>query len=262
MTFAPTTTRTSMPSMVGSITLQNDTTITPPDSPLSPVNLSLPSLAESHDYQYNPHYLLCPRHKERAQHMPTLYLPPLLSLSLDELCIPEPTSSFRPYTTYQPDLAAATLALHRALHHFRPITEQHADMPFDEAFNWDELSLPEDTEREWFAVVTHSKAKSGTTDGPLYEVNKHAHEEALRHGGLILYWDSAPHPVTGVKMTTCIWRSRAHAIAAHSGPHHIRALRRAVATHERYDMHRYRLRKIRGESTLRVERYDDGDEGW
>lgn len=63
-------------------------------------------------------------------------------------------------------------------------------------------------------------------------------------------------------MTTCIWRSRAHAIAAHSGPHHIRALRRAVAMHSRYDTRRYRLRKVRGESTLRVERYDNGDDGW
>ena len=78
----------------------------------------------------------------------------------------------------------------------------------------------------------------------------------------ILFWDSAPHALTGVRTTVCIWRSRAHAIAAHSGPHHIRALRRVLKTHERYETRRFRLRTVRGESALRVESYDNGDEDW
>lgn len=250
-----------MPSVFGSITLQNDIASSPPDSPLSSVDLALASLPDSEsDYQTDsdPHYL--PEYSARQQS--TFYLPPLLSLSLDALRLPEPAGSYRPYTTYQPDYSAATLALHRALHHFRSVTDNHSETPFEEAFNWDELYLPVDAEREWFATVTYSKAADGSNDGALYEVNKHAHAEAVRHGGLILYWTSAPHAVTGVRTTACIWRSRAHAIAAHSGPHHIRALRRALSTHTRYDMCRFRLRKVRGESTLRVERYDCGDENW
>ncbi|EKM54265.1 uncharacterized protein PHACADRAFT_257997 [Phanerochaete carnosa HHB-10118-sp] len=165
-TIAPTTIRAQMPSVFGSITLHNDATISPPDSPLSYVDLSLTSLPNDLDYQSDPHHLPGFDSKEYgAQRKPVFYLPPLLSLPLEALCLPEPAGSYRPYTTYQPDFAAVTLDLHKALHRFRPITENHAEAPFDEAFNWEELYLPEDTEREWFAVVTHSKTKNGSDDG-------------------------------------------------------------------------------------------------
>ena len=114
----------------------------------------------------------------------------------------------------------------------------------------------------------------------LYEADRQAHEEAVQNGGvsyippsfglqlivfspqLILYWYGIPHPETGLNLATCIWQSRAHAIAANSKPHHVRAMRLAAASYERYELARYRLRKVKGESVLRVEPYDSGDVGW
>ena len=52
--------------------------------------------------------------------------------------------------------------------------------------------------------------------------------------------------------------------ARHRGKlaHHVRAMRLAIASYERYDLERYRLRKMRGETGVRVEAYDGGDVGW
>ena len=65
-----------------------------------------------------------------------------------------------------------------------------------------------------------------------------------------------------MNLATCIWQSRAHAIKANSRPHHIRAMRLAAASYERYDLERYRLRKVKGERGVRVEAYDGGDVGF
>lgn len=119
----------------------------------------------------------------------------------------------------------------------------------------------------------------------LYEADKKAHEEAVQNGGvrlatsllinnigvltelvthpqLILYWYGTPHPRSGLNLATCIWQSRAHAAAANSRPHHIRAMRLAAASYERYELERFRLRKAKGERRVRVESYDGGDVGW
>lgn len=77
-----------------------------------------------------------------------------------------------------------------------------------------------------------------------------------------MYWYGTPHPATGLNLATCIWQSRAHAIAANSRPHHIRAMRLAAASYERYDLERHRLYKVRGERNIRVDSYDGGDIGW
>ena len=61
-----------------------------------------------------------------------------------------------------------TLELHKALHLFRPVTEHYASVPFAEAFNWDEITLPEDIERDWFAVVIYSKQQDGSNAGRKY----------------------------------------------------------------------------------------------
>lgn len=39
-------------------------------------------------------------------------------------------------------------------------------------------------------------------------------------------------------------------------------MRLAAASYERYELRRYRIRKLRGERALRVEPYDQGDVGW
>jgi hypothetical protein len=92
---------------------------------------------------------------------PVLYLPPLLSRLPSQDVLPLPSSSvvdsaFRfdkpgiSYTkSFLPSIDQASLDLHRALHHFRPTSAGYASRPYAQAFNWDELELPEETEREW-----------------------------------------------------------------------------------------------------------------
>ena len=98
---------------------------------------------------------------------PTLYLPPLLS-SLPKHISHEhpPNSKFPPLVTETrlPDIDPASLSLHKALHHFRPLTPNYASVPYSEAFNWSELVLPEDEEREWYCVVFRSKKKPDRDD--------------------------------------------------------------------------------------------------
>ncbi|KAI0743601.1 hypothetical protein C8Q80DRAFT_1220556 [Daedaleopsis nitida] len=218
----------------------------------------------------DPHVL--PTFSRRSQ-SPILYLPPLLSslpvgvvqpnYSTSSPAFSSPSAP-RPLSTDSrlPSIDQASLSLHRALHNFHPITDEYATMPYKEAFNWEELELPEEDEREWYTVAFRSKRREGSDGGPLYDADKKAHEEAVQNGGLILYWYGTPHPQSGLNLATCIWQSRAHAAAANSRPHHIRAMRLAAASYERYDLERYRLRKLKGERHLRVEAYDGGDVGW
>ncbi|KAH9847143.1 hypothetical protein C2E23DRAFT_863518 [Lenzites betulinus] len=219
---------------------------------------------------HDPHVL--PSFETRAT-SPILYLPPLLSslpLDVGDAHSPAPFPAFsspsapRPLSTESrlPSIDQASLALHRALHHFRPVTEEYAKTPYPDAFNWSELELPLEEEREWYCVVFRSRRRDGSDGEPLYEADKKAHEEAVQNGGLILYWYGTPHPETGLNLATCIWQSRTHAAAANSRPHHIRAMRLAAASYERYELERHRLRKVKGETRLRIEPYDGGDVGW
>ena len=81
---------------------------------------------------------------------PVLYLPPLLS-SLPASYEPAQKPLLHPPLTTEtrlPDIDPASLSLHHALHHFRPIDEQYAARPYSESFNWDQLQLPEEDGRQ------------------------------------------------------------------------------------------------------------------
>ncbi|KAG5645213.1 hypothetical protein DXG03_006731 [Asterophora parasitica] len=197
-------------------------------------------------------------------HAPVLYLPPLLS-SLPDRYPSEPIPSENPplvTETRLPDIDPASLSLHKALHHFKPLDADYANKPYPEAFNWSELVLPEDEEREWYVVVFRSKRKAGSDGGALYDADKLAHEEAVRNGGLILYWYGIPNPETGINLATCIWQSRKHAVAANTRPHHIKAMRLAAHSYEVYSLARHVLRKEKGSTGVTVEPYVDGEVGW
>lgn len=79
----------------------------------------------------------------------------------------EPAGTYRPLKTetHLPDIDPASLYLHKALHYFRPVTTEYAETPYEAAFNWDELRLPDEAEREWYAVVFRSKRKEGSDGG-------------------------------------------------------------------------------------------------
>jgi hypothetical protein len=98
---------------------------------------------------------------------PILYLPPLLS-SLPHTISSQKLNTVPPPLTTEtrlPDIDPASLSLHKALHHFRPLTDAYADVPYTVGFNWDDLELPEDEEREWYIVAFRSRRKDGSDGG-------------------------------------------------------------------------------------------------
>ncbi|KAF8234051.1 hypothetical protein L208DRAFT_1263833 [Tricholoma matsutake] len=195
---------------------------------------------------------------------PVLYLPPLLS-ALPEGLPSYPVSLEKPPVvteTRLPDIDPTSLSLHKALHHFTPVNSDYAITPYSEAFNWEKLVLPEEDAREWYCVVFRSKRRPGSDGGVLYEADKLAHEEAIRNGGLILYWYGIPDPTTGMNLATCIWQSRRHAIAANSRPHHIQAMKFAAESYEIYSLERHVLRKDKGQTSVTIEPYIGGEVGW
>lgn len=116
----------------------------------------------------NPHDL--PTFTEASsmeRHSPVLYLPPLLSSLPHHIRVPVLNSSTPPLSTETrlPNIDPASLSLHKALHHFRPLNEDYAVTPYAEAFNWNELELPEEEEREWYIVAFRSKRKAGSDGG-------------------------------------------------------------------------------------------------
>jgi hypothetical protein len=146
---------------------------------------------------------------------PVLYLPPLLS-SLPKTFPPRPTapSEHAPLVTETrlPDIDPVSLSLHKALHRFQPLNAEYAVAPYARAFNWGDLELPEEEEREWYCVVFRSKRKAGSDGGrswgfarvavgvclpmcltALYAADRMAHEEAVRNGGVSDVCFHSPH---------------------------------------------------------------------
>ncbi|KAG8710706.1 hypothetical protein FRC08_016811 [Ceratobasidium sp. 394] len=211
-----------------------------------------PATKGNHDY-YNQYYGRVP---------PTITPLPKLPPHPDRL---------HPTATRLPDIDPASLSLHRALHFLKP-REGFAKLPYAETFNWDEIGnayhsdegvdAKGELEREWYVVAFRSRRKAGSDSAALYEADKLAHEEAVQNGGLIMYWYGVPDPETGDNLATCIWQSRAHAVAANSQPHHIKAMRLAAASFEYYTLERHVIRKWRGEPGLEVVPYTGGEVGW
>lgn len=149
----------------------------------------------------DPHSL--PSFDSFTANAPILYLPPLLS-SLPENILPHDLPSLYPPViteTRLPNIDPVSLSLHKALHYFRPLSSDYANNPYSDAFNWSELVLPADEEREWYCVVFRSKRAPGSESGrkssfgfpvpslivfslALYDADKYAHQEAVRNGGV------------------------------------------------------------------------------
>ncbi|GAA5987738.1 hypothetical protein JCM10908_007192 [Rhodotorula pacifica] len=218
---------------------------------------------------------------------PLLYLPPLLSrlpTHTQEAAAPFSGESTIDYTnSHLPRIDATSLALHRALHIFRPVTPLYAISPYPASFNWADVVLEDDAagnvkaqEREWYIVAFRSKRRDGFTPEEaldLYGADREAHEEAVQSGGLLLYWFGSPFPseadappattashalpwstdLAGRNLATCIWQSRADAVDAMKGERHKRAAKLASRSYESYTLERYVLRKDAGDLTVRVE---------
>lgn len=139
---------------------------------------------------------------------PILYLPPLLSPLPGHV----PHHSHSPseeelssFSTHLPDIDPASLALHQALHRFHPKDNMYAAREYSDAFNWSELGLDEGVEREWYCVVFRSRRNKESESLSLYQADREAHEEAVKNGGLVMYWYGVPDE-TGLNLATCIWQ--------------------------------------------------------
>ncbi|EIW70808.1 hypothetical protein TREMEDRAFT_18027, partial [Tremella mesenterica DSM 1558] len=193
-----------------------------------------------------------------------LYLPPLLSPLPHNVshghAEGERPEALAEFTTRLPDIDPASLALHEALHGFRP-KEEYASLSYDEAFNWHELSLPLEISREWYCVVFRSVRNPASSSLSLYAADRAAHQEAVQNGGLVMYWYGAPSS-TGENLATCIWQSRRHAVRAIAGPRHMEAMKHAKGAYERYELERWVLSKSEGEKGVRLGKWEGGDVGW
>jgi hypothetical protein len=104
---------------------------------------SLPRPSPSDIYQT--HHHLPPNETSLIPSSPILYLPPLLSplpVHVSRQSPPRDGPSHEvlaEFATRLPDIDPASLDLHQALHHFRPLKGGYALEPYQEAFNWSEL---------------------------------------------------------------------------------------------------------------------------
>ncbi|MCO5599853.1 hypothetical protein L7F22_053960 [Adiantum nelumboides] len=125
-------------------------------------------------------------------------------------------------------------------------------------FNWSELpSLPVEDEYTWYGVAFRSKRKVGSESLNLYEADRRSHEEAVDSGGLLMYWYGSPNAVTGHNLATCIWTNRQDAIRASALPLHARAAAHAFKAYESFELNRYAIVKVKGETKLRLEEWTE-----
>lgn len=121
--------------------------------------------AASHEHtERDPHLLPVITDESLTQpREPVLYLPPLLSSLPPQYPHIEPPADLPPLHTETrlPNIDPASLSLHRSLHHFKP-RPKYAALSYAQAFNWDELELPEEEEREWYIVAFRSRRKDGS----------------------------------------------------------------------------------------------------
>ncbi|WWD17497.1 hypothetical protein CI109_101938 [Kwoniella shandongensis] len=230
-------------------------------------------------HQVSAHHSL-PETTDEISTDPILFLPPLLSpLPNDQhhhhahehgehghgheqqLVLQGLIDALKGFETRLPNIDPASLALHQALHHFRPIGTDYASTRYDEAFNWDQLTLPKAVQREWYCVVFRSRRKPESSNLSLYKADREAHEEAVKNGGLVMYWYGVPDE-TGLNLATCIWQSRRHAINAISGPKHMSAMKQTEGAYETYSLERWILSKEAGKRDLDLRKWTGGDVGW
>ncbi|WVF71672.1 hypothetical protein IAT40_006480 [Kwoniella sp. CBS 6097] len=199
---------------------------------------------------------------------PILYLPPLLSplpeshpSAREHERLNRAKEALKDFETRLPDIDPASLALHQALHHFKPLGEDYASRNYDQAFNWDNLTLPKSVSREWYCVVFRSRRKPESANLSLYKADREAHEEAVQNGGLVMYWYGVPDH-TGLNLATCIWQSRRHAIKAISGPKHMKAMKETEGAYETYALERWVLSTSVGERGVELKKWSGGEVGW
>lgn len=77
--------------------------------------------------------------------------------------------------------------LEKALPKFHVVTEDYANVPLRQAFNWDEVAsyLGTELEGDWFIVAFRSVRKATADNKLLFEADAAAQREAIQSGGLL-----------------------------------------------------------------------------
>lgn len=205
----------------------------------------------------------------------------------------DPANEGLTYTiSHLPVIDEASRAIWTALHSLRPQTDNYAEIdvtstqtllqseegpstsqcPFQYSnkksasaaltlirtlFNWSSLRLPTHISSTFYGVVFRSTRAHGSESTNLYMADKLAHEEAVRSGGLLMYFYGTPDPATGVNLATCIWSSRADARKASALPMHRLAVEHAKKAYGWFELERYAVVKRRGEQGVRIEPWVD-----
>lgn len=136
--------------------------------------------------------------------------------------------------------------------HAKPPTNTATDL-IRRVFNWQELVLPKGLKGTFHGVVFRSKRATGSEgmSSTLYAADRRAHEEAVAHGGLLMYWYGVPGD-DGMNLATCVWRDAESSRKASALPLHREAVKLAMKAYEIFELSIYRVEKHEGDSGLHI----------
>lgn len=121
-----------------------------------------------------------------------------------------------------------------------PLSPDYTNEPIDRGFDWSPLyGAP--FERLYLVVFRSIRRRDADVD-LLREHDDRAYEEALRSGGLLLYFKGTPNERREC-LSFCLWETREQAVRAAAGSSHGRAAEISYRTYERYDLERYDVLK-------------------
>ncbi|KAL8929876.1 MAG: hypothetical protein Q9208_001020 [Pyrenodesmia sp. 3 TL-2023] len=189
-----------------------------------------------------------------------------LSSAAEGLLIVSPYTS-RPHLLDLKTLNRAQVLLAKALTVLSPTTHAYATVPYIEAFNWEAVfsslatAVKKDafqwTGQSFYIVVFRSQVPPSTDRSHLAALDRAAHMEAMKSGGLLKYWFGLPDS-DGRNLATCklltqsagsripdvlegIWRRREDAAPGSSGEGHKAAMRATIAMYSEWAIERLKL---------------------
>ena len=136
---------------------------------------------------------------------------------------------------------------------FAPISEDYANLPVAEAFDWSGVARQLGT-GEWYLVAFRSIRRPGADEHRLAAFDDRAHDEAQSSPGFVHYF-KGPAAADGSCLSFCLWTSRAEARAAAGRPDHVAAVSVIGEMYERYTLEFLRVTGRAG-APLQFEAYD------
>ncbi|KAL8825975.1 MAG: hypothetical protein Q9170_007585 [Blastenia crenularia] len=133
------------------------------------------------------------------------------AMAEDNLLVASPYTS-RPHLLDLTTLNGSQILLAKALSLLTPVTDAYATFTYTESFNWDAVftclaaavksEAVQWKEQFFYIVVFRSQIPPTTDRSHLAELDKAAHIEAMKSGGLLKYWFGKPDD-DGRNLATC-----------------------------------------------------------